>query len=69
MLKKFHIGVGATCSVLKRPLHPKKIINNNYLNIEHNERLGDLFIIGEGVKAIKSKGTNVIFFNTMIFPT
>eukprot|EP00957_Ditylum_brightwellii_P121382 9256698-Ditylum_brightwellii.AAC.1 len=61
-------GVGATASVLKLLLHPKKIISTKYANIAPQERLYDLLVIKKGVKTIKSKDTNIIFFCHNDFP-
>eukprot|EP00957_Ditylum_brightwellii_P022462 1695102-Ditylum_brightwellii.AAC.1 len=61
-------GVGATASVLKCLLHPKKVISKKYANIAPQERLDDLLVLKKGVKAIKSKDTAVIFFRHDDFP-
>eukprot|EP00957_Ditylum_brightwellii_P082590 6279851-Ditylum_brightwellii.AAC.1 len=55
-------GVGATTFVLKRLLHPKKVISKKYGNIAPQERLDGLLVLKKGVKAIQSKDTTIIFF-------
>ena len=66
MQKKLHIGIGATCCFLKSLIHPNKFIKNKYSNIEHNDRLWGIFVVGKGVNSIKSKDTNMIFSDKII---
>jgi hypothetical protein len=61
-------GVSATASVLKRLLHPKKVISKKYAKIAPQEHLDDLLVLKKGGKAIKSKETTIIFFHHDDFP-
>eukprot|EP00957_Ditylum_brightwellii_P155681 11851867-Ditylum_brightwellii.AAC.1 len=63
MLQALQNGIGATASVLKCLLHPKKVISKKYAHIAPQECLDDLLVLKKGVKAIKSKDTAVIFFH------
>eukprot|EP00957_Ditylum_brightwellii_P024483 1847852-Ditylum_brightwellii.AAC.1 len=62
MLQVLQNCAGATASVLKRLLRPKKVISKEYANIALQEHLDDLLVIKKGFKSIKSKDTTVIFF-------
>ena len=50
MPKKICNGVGATATVLKNYLYPKKVIGDRYTNIGSQERLNDPVVISKGTK-------------------
>ena len=61
-------GVGATATVLKKFLHPKKFIGGRYSKIVPQEGINNLVVVRKGTKPIKSKLTTVIFFHYNYFP-
>jgi hypothetical protein len=66
---KKRIGVGAKCSVLKRFLHPSRLIQDKYINIAFHDRLSDLIAIRKEVKTIRNKDVTCIVFQHGDFPT
>ena len=69
MPKNLRNIVGATPTVLKKFLHPKKVIGDRYASIGPQERINDLVVVRKGTKPIKFKPATVIFFVTMISQT
>lgn len=65
--RKKRINVGASCSVLKRMLHPSQQIDNKYPNKQFHERLDDLLVIGKENRRIKGKEQPVILFRHVDF--
>ena len=68
MPKNLRNIVGATPTVLKKFLHPKKVIGDRYASIGPQERINDLVVVRKGTKPIKSKPKTVIFFCHYGFP-
>ena len=66
--KKLCNVLGATSTVLKKLLHPKKVIGDMYAKIGPQDRLNDLVVVRKGTKPIKSNPTTVIFFRHYNFP-
>ena len=62
MSKKKTNGVGATCSVLLRYLHPAKAIAERYCNYGHKDRLDGLLVIGKDKCVINKVKRTVIMF-------
>ena len=50
MPKKICNGVGATATVLKNSLYPKKVTGDRYANIGSQEHLNDLVVIMTGTE-------------------
>ena len=69
MLKKIQNSVGARATVLKKLIHPKKVIGDRYANIGLQERLNDMVVVRKGTKPIKPNPKTVIFFIMTIYRT
>ena len=69
MLKKIQNSVGARATVLKKLIHPKKVIGDRYSNIGLQERLNDMVVVRKGTKPIKLNPKTVIFFIMTIYQT
>ena len=65
---KLRPGVGATCSVLIRFLHPSRDVRSAILNFTSSQRLEDLLLIREEEKAINHKKTKCFIFRHDRFP-
>jgi hypothetical protein len=65
--RKKRIGIGATCTVLKRMLHPAKQIDEKYPNKQFHDRLDDLLVIGRDERRVHGKNQNVILFRHIDF--
>jgi hypothetical protein len=61
-------GVGARCSVLKRFLHPGRLIQQAYPNMTFHERLEDLVAISYDEKVIRNKAVPCVVFRHDDFP-
>lgn len=53
--KRLHHGIGAICQVVKRLLHPRKLIADKYPNAQKNDVLGDLLAVGCEEKTVGKK--------------
>ena len=62
MSKKKTNGVGATCSVLLRYLHPAKAIAERYCNYGHKDRLDGLLVIGKDKRVVNKVKRTVVTF-------
>ena len=62
MARKKKIGVGATCSVLTRFLHPRPEIVRKYPNAKFADRLGGLIAQSMEVRKLNHKDQTVIVF-------
>jgi len=65
---KLRPGVGATCSVLIRFLHPSRDVRSAILNLTSSQRLEDLLLIKEEEKEINHKKTQCFVFRHDRFP-
>jgi hypothetical protein len=65
---KLRPGVGATCSVLIRFLHPSRDVRSAILNFTSSQRLEDLLLIKEEEKEINHKKTQCFVFRHDRFP-
>jgi hypothetical protein len=61
-------GIGAKCTVLKKNLHPKKRINERYINFAKESRLEGLVAIRQEKKKIRGKDQLCIVFHHEDFP-
>ena len=68
MARKKKIGVGATCSVLTRFLHPRPEIVRKYPNAKFADRLGGLIAQSMEVRKLNHKDQTVIVFRHNDFP-
>lgn len=66
--KKKKIGIGAKCSVLKRFLHPSRLIGETYHNIAFHDRLTNLVAVRQEQKQIRNKMVPCIIFQHDDFP-
>lgn len=66
--RKKCLGVGATCSALKRLLHPSRLIEAKYPNKTFHERLDGLLVIGKDEKRINGKMQTAVLFRHDDFP-
>ena len=62
MKKKLQVGVGAECSVLIKYLHPRKVIQEKYVNTTSASRLEGLVAISTTTRMINKKPRTVIIF-------
>ena len=60
-LEKNRRGVGASCSVLLRYLHPSKLIYDRYPNKENIDALGGIIITRRDVTRVIRRGNLYIF--------
>eukprot|EP00957_Ditylum_brightwellii_P098164 7479083-Ditylum_brightwellii.AAC.1 len=58
--KKKKCGVGAIYSVIKRFLYPRKLVDEKYPNVTHNERLGGLIALRRETCTVNHQQTQVV---------
>eukprot|EP00957_Ditylum_brightwellii_P091049 6931992-Ditylum_brightwellii.AAC.1 len=67
-LKTKRCGVGAACSIIKRFLHSKKLVDEKYPNATHNELLDGLIALRREICSVNYQQRQVVVFCHEDFP-
>eukprot|EP00957_Ditylum_brightwellii_P042240 3198812-Ditylum_brightwellii.AAC.1 len=60
--KKKRCGVGAVCSVIKRVLRPRKLVDKKYPNATHNEHLDGPIALRRETCTVNHQQMQVVVF-------
>ena len=62
MAKKKNLGVGASCTVLSRYMHPAKTVSEKYPNRVHSHKMENLLVLRKEKKVVNRVERDVVVF-------